>query len=218
MRRIRKQKGVGMIQWHKEKRKIKDLILNEDNPRVLSKKNQENLNQSIKKFGLCQPIQINTDNCVIGGHQRLSILKDSQKEVDVYVPTRKLSKKEVDELSIMLNKAIGNWDFDLLVDKYNEDDLISWGFEDKDFLQTKEREKESFDADGNPIAVDAWRDDIVGKGGFLDIPTNQELTSIGFVRDNLIMYCERSTWKLSYTGNKVQPFQIERVNSELGAE
>ncbi len=64
----------------------------------------------------------------------------------------------------------------------------------------------------------AWRDDIRGKGGFLDIPTSENIISFGYVRDNLVVYCERSTWQLRYTGRSIAPFQIERVNSELGAE
>ena len=67
------------------------------------------------------------------------------------------------------------------------------------------------------VSVNAWRDDIRGKGGFLDIPTSEDIVSVGFVRDNLVIYCERSTWQLRYTGRTIAPFQIERVNSELGA-
>lgn len=81
---------------------------------------------------------------------------------------------------------------------------------------------------GNPFTVvspivttvnaDAWLDDKRGQGGFLDIPTSEDIVSVGFVRDNIVIYCERSTWQLRYTGRTIAPFQIERVNSELGAQ
>jgi hypothetical protein len=66
--------------------------------------------------------------------------------------------------------------------------------------------------------ANAWRDDIRGQGGFLDIPTSETIISVGFVRDNLVVYCENSTWQLRYTGRSIAPFQIEKVNSELGAQ
>lgn len=69
-----------------------------------------------------------------------------------------------------------------------------------------------------PPATGSWRDDVRGQGGFLDIPINEDIVSVGFVRDNLVIYCERTTWQLRYTGNSVAPFQVERVNSELGVE
>lgn len=69
-----------------------------------------------------------------------------------------------------------------------------------------------------PPATGSWRDDIRGQGGYLDIPTSEDIVSVGFVRDNLVIYCERSTWQLRYTGRSIAPFQIEKVNSELGAQ
>jgi hypothetical protein len=71
---------------------------------------------------------------------------------------------------------------------------------------------------GSPILADSWRQDIRGKGSFLDIPTSEAIVAAGFVRDNLVIYCERSTWQLRYVGRDISPFQIERVNMELGAE
>ena len=68
------------------------------------------------------------------------------------------------------------------------------------------------------VNASAWRSDIRGQGGFLDIPTSESITAVGFVRDNLVVYCERSTWQLRYTGRSIAPFQIERVNTELGAD
>jgi len=90
------------------------------------------------------------------------------------------------------------------------------------------RQRIRWSAIGTPFTVtssivtavnpNAWRDDIRGQGGFLDIPTSQDIISVGFVRDNLVIYCETSTWQLRYTGRSIAPFQIEKVNSELGAE
>ena len=71
---------------------------------------------------------------------------------------------------------------------------------------------------GDPTASDAWYSDVVGKGGFIDIPTSENIVSCEFVKDVLLIKCERSSWKLTYLGNPNFPFAPERVNSELGCE
>lgn len=65
--------------------------------------------------------------------------------------------------------------------------------------------------------TNSWKDDIRGQGGFLDIPISEDIVSVGFVRDNVVIYCEHSTWQLRYTGQSVAPFKPEKINSELGA-
>jgi len=68
------------------------------------------------------------------------------------------------------------------------------------------------------IDAQSWRDDVVGKGGYIDAPTLEQITSAQFVKDTLIVYFERSTWQLRYTGNELLPFIWEKINTELGAE
>ncbi len=72
---------------------------------------------------------------------------------------------------------------------------------------------------GDPTDVtNGWRDDLPGRGNSIDAATDEAIISCGFVKDELIVYFERSTWKLAYTGNEIGPFIWQRINSELGAE
>jgi len=99
------------ITWRTEKRKVVDLIPAEYNPRKLSEKARADLIASIKEFSEVEPVVINTDNKLIGGHQRVSIYADLQiEEIDVRVPSRNLNLEEEMRLNIRLNKNTGEWD------------------------------------------------------------------------------------------------------------
>lgn len=71
---------------------------------------------------------------------------------------------------------------------------------------------------GNPVAADAWRSDQFGKGGFLDAPTNEAITSARFIKNTLLVSFENSTWQLRYVGEYGLPFIWERVAADLGSE
>lgn len=66
--------------------------------------------------------------------------------------------------------------------------------------------------------ADAWRNDIIGRGGFIDAPTSEAIIAAEFIKDTLIVYFERSTWQLVYTGNETLPFVWQKINTELGCE
>jgi hypothetical protein len=68
------------------------------------------------------------------------------------------------------------------------------------------------------VNANAWRSDIPGNGGFLDADTSQRIVSADIVKDTLIVFFERSTWRLRYTGNEINPFIWERLNTTYGAE
>lgn len=63
-----------------------------------------------------------------------------------------------------------------------------------------------------------WRTDISGRGGFDEAATEEEIVSAGLIKDTLVVYFERSTWQLVYTGNEILPFTWQRINTELGGE
>jgi Mg/Co/Ni transporter MgtE len=53
--------------WHNEKRRIKDLIPYELNPRVLSEEQAKQLKKSLEKFNLVEIPVIGTDNKILVG-------------------------------------------------------------------------------------------------------------------------------------------------------
>lgn len=75
-----------------------------------------------------------------------------------------------------------------------------------------------FSQTGNPLQVDAWRSDIFGKGGFADAPTAEQIISVVFFKNTLIVFFERSTWQLRYVGEYGTPFLFERISSDFGSE
>ena len=118
-----------MINWHLEKRKLKDLKAHPKNPRQMSKEQENQLINSIEKFGLSEKLILNTDNMVIGGHQRLRVLKKlGHTEIDCWIPDQTLDEKQVDELNIRLNRNHGSFDYDILANEFNFEDLAQWGF------------------------------------------------------------------------------------------
>jgi len=135
------------IIWKAEKRKISELRPAPYNPRQLTEKQAKDLGRSLTRFNLADPIVINKDNQIIGGHQRINILKDQGvDEVDVRVPNRQLTDKEERELNLRLNKNLGEWDFDALAN-FDEEMLLDVGFEsaelDKIFqLEPSEKDDE----------------------------------------------------------------------------
>lgn len=75
-----------------------------------------------------------------------------------------------------------------------------------------------FSQNGDPTTGNAWLDSVPGLGGFIDAPTKEQIITVEFIKDRLIVYFESSTWELAYTGNQILPFIWQQINTELGAE
>ena len=117
-----------MINWKTERRKISELKGWNKNPRKIKADKLDELSRSIEELGNFEPLVINLDNTVISGNQRLKIYqRQGIQEVDVYVPDRKLTDKEVKKIGILANRHGGEFDMDCsggFEDVLNELDLM----------------------------------------------------------------------------------------------
>jgi hypothetical protein len=81
------------------------------------------------------------------------------------------------------------------------------------------RNRVRWSGNGSPLNP-AWADNArgIGYGSYYDAPTKDTIITAQILKDRLIVYFDKSTWELVYTGNDIQPFRWQNINSELGAE
>ncbi|MFA6270410.1 MAG: DNA methyltransferase [Candidatus Paceibacterota bacterium] len=101
-----------------EQVKVSELKPSVYNPRKWNEKTIADMTESIKRFGLCDPLIVNgapeRKNILIGGHLRLKVAKMMGfTEVPVvYLIIPELEREQ--ELNLRLNKNLGSWDEELL--------------------------------------------------------------------------------------------------------
>lgn len=102
-----------------------------NNPRKWTEKSTSDLTESIRRFGIVDPLVINYDGTVLGGNFRVNVLK---KLGLTTVPCVRLEIKDeirANELALRLNKNTGDWDFELLA-SFDESLLADVGFESEE--------------------------------------------------------------------------------------
>lgn len=108
-----------------ETRRLADLKPADYNPRKKLEPGDpeyEKIARSIEEFGYCDPIIINRDGTIIGGHQRTQVLLDMGAETaDCVVVDLDPDKEKA--LNIALNKITGSWDEAKLADLIGSLDL-----------------------------------------------------------------------------------------------
>jgi DNA modification methylase len=118
----------GLI-WSLKSFKLDDLTSFENNPRKISKNELNKLKRSIQEDGFHQRLLVTQEGKVIGGHQRIKVLKDlGHKEIECLVPNRKITNEEYKRLNIRDNLQAGEWEFDVLANFFDADKLLDWGF------------------------------------------------------------------------------------------
>lgn len=119
--------------------KLSELNPAKYNPRkrlIPGEKDYEDLKNSLDDFSYVDPIIINKDKTIIGGHQRFYILLDEgYTEADVSLVD--LSEYEEKSLNVILNKARGKWDRPKLMVLLQDIQLNGLGIESTGFTQNE---------------------------------------------------------------------------------
>jgi len=113
-----------------QKVKISQVKLNDYNPRIIKDEKFRKLVQSIKDFPKMleiRPIVVNEDMVVLGGNMRFkACIEAGLKEVPV-IKASDLTQEQQKEFIIKDNVGFGEWDWDILANEWDADQLTDWG-------------------------------------------------------------------------------------------
>lgn len=132
-----------------EKVKISAIKFNPNNPRIIKDDKFKKLVDSIKQFPKMlemRPIVVNNDGVVLGGNMRLKASKEAGlKEVPV-IYASDLTEAQQKEFVIKDNASFGEWDWDILANEWDTEQLVEWGLDIPDFAtQSKEAIEDDYE-------------------------------------------------------------------------
>lgn len=111
--------------------KIKEVKVNPNNPRLIKDDKFKKLVQSVKDFPEMlniRPIVVNKDMIILGGNMRYkACLEAGLKEIPVIVTD--LTEEQQREFLIKDNVSGGEWDWDILANEWNTEELTEWGLD-----------------------------------------------------------------------------------------
>lgn len=127
---------------------INQVLPNTDNPRFIKDYKFEKLVKSIKEFPQMldlRPIVVNKEMVVLGGNMRLKACVEAGiKEVPI-IFADSLTPEQEREFIIKDNSSFGEWDWDLLANEWDTDQLTDWGLDIPNFDNDIEDEKDLSD-------------------------------------------------------------------------
>ena len=136
-----------------QKFKISEIKLNPNNPRLIKDDKFEKLVKSIKEFPEMldiRPIVVNSDMVILGGNMRFKACKEAGlKEIPVIVADN-LTEEQQREFLIKDNTSGGEWDFEMLANEWDVEQLEEWGLDIPAFETDEVLEAEEDDFDATP--------------------------------------------------------------------
>ena len=133
--------------------KISEVKNNPNNPRVIKDDKFLKLVNSIKEFPKMleiRPIVVNDDMIVLGGNMRLkACVEAGLKEVPI-IKADDLTEDEQRQFIIKDNVSGGEWDWEMLSNEWDTEQLDAWGLDVPDFEADQVLEAEEDDFDSTP--------------------------------------------------------------------
>ena len=115
-----------------EKIKISKIKRNPNNPRLIKDNKFHKLVKSIKEFPEMldiRPIVVNEEMIVLGGNMRLKACQEAGlKEIPV-IKASQLTEEQQREFIVKDNVGFGEWDWDIIANEWNTDELLEWGLD-----------------------------------------------------------------------------------------
>jgi hypothetical protein len=132
--------------------KISEVKLNPNNPRLIKDDKFKKLVQSIKDFPEMlniRPIVVNQDMIILGGNMRYKACKEAGlKEIPIIKTD--LTEEQQREFLIKDNTSGGEWDWEVLANEWDSEQLEEWGLDLVGFDANAEDYGEDFSlADGD---------------------------------------------------------------------
>ena len=125
--------------------KLTDIIPNPNNPRIIKDDKFKKLVESIKGFPemlKLRPIVVNDQMVVLGGNMRLKACKEAGlKEVEI-IKASDLTEEQQKEFIIKDNVGFGEWDWDMIANEWDAEQVTDWGLDIPEFMQTKEEKQQ----------------------------------------------------------------------------
>ena len=148
--------------------KLYKIKSNPDNPRLIKDDKFHKLVKSIKEFPemlQIRPIVVNNELIVLGGNMRLKACKEAGlKEVPI-IKASKLTVNKQREFIVKDNVGFGEWDWDLIANEWDAEQLDDWGLDlPVDFNVVEEEAEEDDYVEPDNLKVDVVLGDLIEIG------------------------------------------------------
>jgi len=131
-----------------QKVSIDSIRENPANPRVITDHKFEKLVKSIKDFPQMlelRPIVINDDMVVLGGNMRLKACKKAGLIEVPIIKASSLTPEQQKEFIIKDNVGFGEWDWEMIANQWDAEQVTDWGLDIPDFKIEVEAQEDDYE-------------------------------------------------------------------------